>query len=38
MNAIEVGLEDLSFATLQPKIYDEVVRMVAEAARAGTSS
>ena len=32
MNAIKWELEDLSFATLQPKIYDEVVRMVAEAA------
>jgi len=32
MNAIKWELEDLSFATLQPKVYDEVVRMVAEAA------
>jgi GTP diphosphokinase / guanosine-3',5'-bis(diphosphate) 3'-diphosphatase len=32
MNAIKWELEDLAFATLQPKIYDEVVRMVAEAA------
>ena len=32
MNAIKWELEDLSFGTLQPKIYDEIVRMVAEAA------
>lgn len=32
MNAIKWELEDLSFATLQPKVYDEIVRMVAEAA------
>ncbi len=32
MNAIKWELEDLAFATLQPKVYDEVVRMVAEAA------
>ena len=32
MNAIKWELEDSAFATLQPKIYDEVVRMVAEAA------
>ncbi|MBK8446253.1 MAG: bifunctional (p)ppGpp synthetase/guanosine-3',5'-bis(diphosphate) 3'-pyrophosphohydrolase [Micropruina sp.] len=29
MNAIKWELEDLSFATLHPKIYDEIVRMVA---------
>jgi GTP pyrophosphokinase len=32
MNAMKWELEDLSFATLHPKVYDEVVRMVAEAA------
>ena len=32
MNAIKWELEDLSFGTLHPKIYDEIVRMVAEAA------
>jgi GTP diphosphokinase / guanosine-3',5'-bis(diphosphate) 3'-diphosphatase len=32
MNAIKWELEDLAFATLQPKVYDEVVRMVAQAA------
>lgn len=32
MNAIKWELEDLSFATLQPKVYDEIVRMVADAA------
>jgi guanosine-3',5'-bis(diphosphate) 3'-pyrophosphohydrolase len=32
MNAIKWELEDLAFATLQPKVYDEIVRMVAEAA------
>ncbi len=32
MNAIKWELEDLSFATLHPKVYDEVVRLVAEAA------
>ena len=32
MNAIKWELEDLSFATLHPKVYDEIVRMVAEAA------
>jgi len=32
MNAIKWELEDLSFATMQPKVYDEIVRMVAEAA------
>ena len=29
MNAIKWELEDLAFATLHPKIYDEIVRMVA---------
>jgi len=32
MNAIKWELEDLSFATMQPKIYDEIVRLVAQAA------
>ncbi len=32
MNAIKWELEDLSFATMHPKVYDEVVRLVAEAA------
>jgi GTP pyrophosphokinase len=32
MNAVKWELEDLAFATLQPKIYDEIVRMVAQAA------
>jgi len=32
MNAIKWELEDLSFATLQPKVYDEIVHLVAEAA------
>ena len=32
MNAIKWELEDLSFATLHPKVYDEIVRLVAEAA------
>ncbi len=32
MNAIKWELEDLSFATLHPKVYDEIVRMVAGAA------
>ncbi|WP_460852761.1 RelA/SpoT family protein [Nocardioides montaniterrae] len=32
MNTIKWELEDLSFATLHPKIYDEIVRMVAERA------
>ena len=36
MNAIKWELEDLSFATLHPKVYDEIVRMVAGGgARAG---
>ncbi len=32
MNAIKWELEDLAFGTLQPKVYDEIVRLVAEAA------
>ncbi len=32
MNAIKWELEDLSFATLQPKVYDEIAELVAEAA------
>ena len=32
MNAIKWELEDLAFSTLHPKVYDEVVRLVAEAA------
>ena len=32
MNTIKWELEDLSFATLQPKVYDEIVHLVAEAA------
>ena len=32
MNAIKWELEDLSFATLYPKRYDEIVRLVAERA------
>ena len=32
MNTIKWELEDLSFATLHPKVYDEIVRMVAERA------
>jgi GTP pyrophosphokinase len=34
MNKIKWELEDLSFATLHPKIYDEIVRLVAERAPA----
>jgi GTP pyrophosphokinase len=30
MNTIKWELEDLSFATLYPKVYDEIVRLVAE--------
>ena len=30
MNTLKWELEDLAFATLHPKIYDEIVRMVAE--------
>src|SRR5689334_10151011 len=32
MNTLKWELEDLAFATLHPKIYDEIVRMVAERA------
>ena len=32
MNTIKWELEDLAFGTLYPKVYDEVVRLVAEAA------
>src|SRR3546814_6129259 len=32
MNTSKWELEDLAFATLHPKIYDEIVRMVAERA------
>lgn len=32
MNTIKWELEDLSFMNLEPKIYDEIVRMVAQAA------
>lgn len=32
MNAVKWELEDLSFSTLQPKVYDEIVRMVADRA------
>ncbi|WP_424948698.1 RelA/SpoT family protein [Dermatophilus congolensis] len=34
MNTIKWELEDLSFATLYPKVYDEIVRMVGERAPA----
>jgi GTP pyrophosphokinase len=34
MNTIKWELEDLSFATLYPKVYDEIVRLVAERAPA----
>jgi GTP pyrophosphokinase len=34
MNTIKWELEDLSFATLHPKVYDEIVRLVAERAPA----
>ena len=34
MNTIKWELEDLSFATLQPKVYDEIVRLVADRAPA----
>ncbi|MEQ6901214.1 bifunctional (p)ppGpp synthetase/guanosine-3',5'-bis(diphosphate) 3'-pyrophosphohydrolase [Nocardioides sp. YIM 152588] len=34
MNTIKWELEDLAFATLHPKIYDEIVRLVAERAPA----
>ena len=32
MNTLKWELEDLAFATLHPKVYDEIVRLVAEAA------
>ena len=32
MNTIKWELEDLAFATLYPKLYDEIVRLVAERA------
>ncbi len=32
MNTIKWELEDLSFATLQPKVYEEIVHLVADAA------
>ncbi len=36
MNAIKWELEDLAFSTMQPKVYDEIVQLVAERApRAG---
>src|SRR5436190_9596960 len=34
MNTIKWELEDLAFATLYPKVYDEIVRLVAERAPA----
>ena len=34
MNTIKWELEDLAFSTLHPKVYDEIVRMVAERAPA----
>ena len=34
MNTIKWELEDLSFATLYPRVYEEIVRMVAERAPA----
>ncbi|MEP6665686.1 MAG: RelA/SpoT family protein, partial [Nocardioidaceae bacterium] len=34
MNTIKWELEDLSFATLHPKVYDEIVRLVADRAPA----
>ncbi|MGH3448099.1 MAG: RelA/SpoT family protein [Nocardioidaceae bacterium] len=34
MNTIKWELEDLAFATLHPKVYDEIVRLVAERAPA----
>jgi len=34
MNTVKWELEDLSFATLHPKVYDEIVRLVAERAPA----
>ncbi len=38
MNTIKWELEDLSFATLYPKIFDEIVRLVSERHRPGTST
>ena len=38
MNTIKWELEDLSFAILYPKVYDEIVRLVAERAPPGTST
>ena len=32
MNTLKWELEDLAFATLHPKVYDEIVRLVAERA------
>ena len=32
MNAIKWELEDLAFSTMQPKVYEEIVRLVAQAA------
>ena len=32
MNTLKWELEDLAFATLHPKMYDEIVRLVAERA------
>ncbi|MGJ6979306.1 RelA/SpoT family protein [Aestuariimicrobium soli] len=32
MNAVKWELEDLAFSTLEPKVYDEIVRLVAESA------
>ena len=32
MNTLKWELEDLAFATMHPKIYDEIVRLVAERA------
>lgn len=37
MNTIKWELEDLSFSTLYPKVYDEIVRLVAERAPARES-
>ena len=34
MNTVKWELEDLAFATLHPKVYDEIVRLVAERAPA----
>ena len=32
MNAIKWELEDLSFSVIEPKIYDEIVKLVADRA------